>query len=178
MSLSNQARTTRNIELHFKENEIAALYRLQKSDEEIAETLHLAVGLVRSTRDGMGLPPLRSCSGRLFTPDVDTDVVHLREDKGLSFRAIGEALGYMAGDIEVRYKILKRLEWKSEGLPYKDVIPCKLCGRPFVSEDRRRIRFCLPCKTDEVPKLDCSPYDPDHAGGAYAANVTVAFEYT
>src|SRR4051812_38145436 len=130
MSLSNQARTTRNVDLHFKENEIANLYRLQKSDEEIAETLHLVVGLVRATRDGMGLPPLRSASGRLFTPDVDTNVVRLREGKGMSFRAIGEALGYTVGDIEVRYRILKRLEWKSQGSPYKDVIPCKLCGKP------------------------------------------------
>jgi hypothetical protein len=173
MSLSHQARTTRNIDLHFKENEIAALYKQQKSDEEIAQELHIAAGLVRATRDGMGLPPLRSCSGRLFTPDVDTDVVRLREDKGMSFRSIGEALGYMAGDIEVRYKILKRLEWKSEGTPYKDVIACKLCGKPFVSEDRRRIRFCQPCKTNELPKLDCSPYDPDYAGGSYPAHVSL-----
>jgi hypothetical protein len=93
MSLSNQAQTDRIIEFRFKENEIAALYRQLKSDEEIAETLHLAVRTVRSTREGMGLPPLRSASGRLFTPDVDTKVVTLREENGWSFRAIGESLG-------------------------------------------------------------------------------------
>jgi hypothetical protein len=172
MSLSTQARSERNIELRFKENEIAALYQQLKSDEEIAEALHLAVGHVRATRDGMGLPPLRSASGRLFTPDVDTQVVTLREEKGMSFRAIGESLGHLAMDIEVRYRILKRLEGKRSGNPYKEVIPCKLCSQPFLSADRRRVRFCQPCRSDVLPKLECSPYDPDYLGGGHTAHVS------
>jgi hypothetical protein len=165
MSLSTQARSERNVELRFKENEIAALYRQLKSDEEIADALHLAVGHVRATRDGMGLPPLRSASGRLFTPYVDTKVVTLREEKGMSFRVIAESLGYLAMDVEVRYRILKRLEGKRGGNPYKAVIPCKLCHKPFLSVDRRNVRFCQPCRSDVLPKLECSPYDPDYSGG-------------
>jgi hypothetical protein len=170
MSMNSQSRTDRNVELRFKENEITTLYRQLKSDEEIAEALDIGVGVVRTTREGMGLPPLRSASGRLFTPDVDTKVVQLRDEKGWSFRAIGESLGYLAMDTEVRYRILKRLEAKPAGSPYKAVIPCKLCTKPFVSDDRRKIRFCLPCRSDELPKLECSPYDP--TGGAYTAHVS------
>jgi hypothetical protein len=172
MSLNNQARTSRNVEICFKENEIAALYQRLKSDEEIAKALHVGVGIVRAARDGMGLPPLRSSTGRLFTPDVDTEVVTLREENGWSFRAIGESLGYLAMDIEVRYRILKRMEAKPAVSPYKAVIPCKLCNKPFVSDDRRKIRFCTPCRSDELPKLECSPYDPDYSGGAYTAHVS------
>jgi hypothetical protein len=173
MSLSTQARSERNVELRFRENEIAALYRQIKSDEEIAEALQLAVGHVRATRDGMGLPPLRSASGRLFTPDVDIKVVTLREEKGMSFRAIGESLGYLAMDVEVRYRILKRLEGKRGGNPYGAVIPCKLCNKPFLSVDRRNVRFCQPCRSDVLPRLECSPYDPDYSGG-HAAHVEFA----
>jgi hypothetical protein len=171
MSITNQARTDRNVELHTKEKDIAALYRQLKSDEEIAGHLHIAVGLVRATRDSMGLPPLRSSSGRLFTPEIDTKLVQMREAHGWSFRNIGEKLGYLSMDIEVRYRILKRLAGRSTPNPYKDVIPCMLCRGPFLSEDRRRVRFCLPCRSDELPKLDCTPYDPDYAGGSYTAHV-------
>jgi hypothetical protein len=175
MSLSNQARPDRTIELRLKENEIAALYRQLKSDEEIAQTLHIEVRSVRATREGMGLPPLRSASGRLFTQDVDTKVVTLRDENGWSFRAIGESLGYLAMDIQVRYRILKRLEGKHGGNPYKAVIPCMLCRKAFVSADRRKIRFCQPCRSDELPRLECSPYDPDYSGVAYAeAHVSFA----
>jgi hypothetical protein len=173
MSLSTQVRSEWNVELRFRENEIAALYRQLKSDEEIADTLHLAVGHVRSTRDGMCLPPLRSASGRLFSPDVDTKVVTLRDDNGMSFRAIGESLGYLAMDVEVRYRILKRLEGKRGGNPYEAVTPCKLCNKPFLSVDRRNVRFCQPCRSDVLPRLECSPYDPDYSGG-HAAHVEFA----
>jgi hypothetical protein len=75
-------------------------------------------------------------------------------------------------DIEVRYRILKRLEGKRSDDPYEAVIPCKLCSKPFLSGDRRKIRFCQPCRSDVLPNLDCSPYDPDYSGGAYPAHVS------
>ena len=173
MSLSIQSRSARKVELRYKENEITALYQQFKSDEEIAEALHLAVGHVRAARNGMGLPPHRSASGRLFTPDVDTKVVTLRDDKGMSFRAIGDSLGYPPMDVEVRYRILKRLEGKRGGDPYKDVIPCMLCRKDFLSADRRKIRFCQPCRSDVLPTLECSPYDPDYSRG-HAAHLSFA----
>jgi hypothetical protein len=173
MSLSNQARTNRNVELRTKENQIVTLYRQQKSDEEIATELHMAVPLVRATRDGMGLPPLRSSSGRLFTPEVDAKLLDMRERQGKSFRTIGEILGYMAMDTEVRYRILKRLQERAPVSNYAATIPCKICRKPFVSEDRRKVRFCLPCRTDVVPALDCSPYDPDGAAGCYTTCVSL-----
>jgi hypothetical protein len=175
MMLSNQARTNRNVELHTKKNEIAFLYQQLKSDDEIAEQLHLAVPLVRATRDGMGLPPLRSKSGRLFTPDIDTRLVELRENSGLSYAKIGRMLGdYPAMDIQVRYNILKRLEEKvAKTSAYVATIPCILCRKPFVSEDRRKVRFCLPCRSDVVPKIDCCSYDPDISGICYSTGFTL-----
>lgn len=173
MSLSNQARTNRNVELRSKENQIAALYRELKSDEEIASHLHLAVPLVRAARTGMNLPPLRSSSGRLFTPETDVHLLDMRDRQGKAFRTIGQILGYLAMDIEVRYRILKRMEEKAQASTYAATIPCKLCNKPFNSDDRRKIRFCLPCRTDVIPGLDSSPFDPDHAGGCYRAGVAL-----
>jgi hypothetical protein len=174
MPITNQARTARNIAMWAKENEILALYQQQKSDEDIAAALHLEVCLIRATRDSMGLPPWRSGSGRLFTPEVDTRLVEMRDERGWSFRTIGETLGYITDDIASRYRILKRLEGKPRPTPYKAVIACKLCRKPFLSEDRRKFRFCLPCKADELPKLDSSPFDPEFAGGSYTAHAELS----
>lgn len=170
MSLSNQARTDRNVGLRLKENEIAALYQMQKSDDEIAEALQLAVPLVRATRDSMGLPPLRSASGRLFTPEADARIIQMRDKSGWSFRSIGASLGYTPMDAEVRYRILKRLEDRAAAATHRATIPCMICRHPFTSEDRRKIRFCLPCRTDVVPVNDASPYDPDCTSGCYAVS--------
>lgn len=170
MSLSNQARTNRNVELRSKESAVVALYQMQKSDDEIAEALDIAVPLVRATRDGMGLPPLRSASGRLFTPEADAQIIQMRDKGGWSFRTIGNALGYMAMDTEVRYRILKRLERRAPVTAQSATLPCMICHKPFVSEDRRKIRFCLPCRTDIVPVNDGSPYDPDCTSGCYAVS--------
>lgn len=170
MSISNQARIVRTMEMRAQEGEILVLYRQQKSDQDIAEALHIRVGLVRATRDSMGLPPWRSYSGRLFTMEVDTRLLAMRDEKGLPFRVIGETLGYAAADLSSRYTVLKRLESKRAPNPYKTVVACLLCGQGFLSEDRRKFRFCRRCKTNELPKLDCSPFDPDDAGGSYIAH--------
>lgn len=168
MSISNQDRTVRAVELAAKENEIAALYRMCKSDEEIASELDIAASLVKTTRDGMGLPPLRSSSGRLWTPDADRTLMRMRNVQGKFFSTIAALLGYSAIDTEVRYRILTRLETRAATLSYKATIPCLLCRQDFVSADRRKIRFCQPCRTDAVPQADSSPFDPMCASGTYS----------
>lgn len=163
MSLSNQARTRRDVELRTKDSQIAALYGELKSDEEIANVLHIDAALVRSSRDSMGLPPLRSASGRLFVPEDDFRMLQLRDGQGKPFREIAQILGHLEMDIEVRYRILCRLERKAES-PKPATIPCMICHKPFVSADRKRIRFCLACRKNEVSHRD-SPFCPD--GGGY-----------
>lgn len=174
MSLSNQGRTVRAVELATKENEIAALYRMCKSDEEIAAELDIAAALVKTTRDGMGLPPLRSSSGRLWTPDADRTLLRMRDVQGKFFSTIAALLGYSNIDVEVRYRILKRLEMRAATMSHKATIPCLLCRQPFVSEDRRKIRFCQPCRSDEVSKADSSPFDPMCASGTYSVRAPAA----
>ncbi len=169
MSLSNQTRTKRNVELHTREPEIAALYKEQKTDEEIGRILHMDTSLVRIARDGMGLPPLRSASGRLFTPEDDFQIFQLRDGKGKSFREIAQIMGHLEADICVRYRILLRLEHKAESRK-PETIPCMVCRQPFVSADRTRVRFCLKCRADEVPLRCATPFDPDSAGGGWRSH--------
>jgi hypothetical protein len=165
MSISIAERSVRNVELHALESRIVTLYEQQKSDQEIAHELNIEAAQVKATRNSRALPPWRSASGRLFTPEVDMRLLELRESRGLSFQIIAETLGYPTIDLRVRYQILQRLEERPKPSPYRATIPCKLCGDTFVSEDRRKFRFCHPCKADVVPKLDSSPFEPHVAGG-------------
>lgn len=74
-------------------------------------------------------------------------------------------------DIEVRWRILTRLENRAPTRAKAATIPCKVCRQPFNSADRTRIRFCLPCRTNVVPGLDGSPYDHESSGGAYSCGL-------
>jgi hypothetical protein len=165
VSLSNVQRADRNIQVESKKPAIVALYQQAKTDEEIASQLDLDVTAVRVARDGMFLPPHHSASGRLFNPEVDAQLLDLRDRKGHAFRQIGTSLGYTSTDVQVRYRILKRLQERKAAASRQCTIPCMLCHRPFVSADRRRIRFCEPCRLDEVPALTTSSYDPECASG-------------
>lgn len=169
MSINQSQRARRNAQIEGKKPAIAALYHQAKSDEEIASTLGLDILWVRLARDGMFLPPLRSASGALFTPEIDAKVMKLRNVNGLPFRQIATALSFSPADIEVRYRILQRLQETKESASRQCTLPCMICRKPFVTPDRRRIRFCEPCRKGEVPARVSSPYDPDCVSGCGTA---------
>lgn len=154
------ARYHRNAELRSRESEIIALYRLFKTDEEIAQQLHLDVTSVRVARASMTLPMLRTKSGRLFTPEMDAQLMAMRDDDGQGFRAIGKALGGItAAEVEVRHRLLTRVQDKKEATKHAATIPCIKCRRPFWSDDKRRVRFCKLCRNGIEVREGTGPFD-------------------